>query len=228
MHRIWILFLAITYFWGCSPKQDSVPAVTGKEYFPISLGDTAVYQVVKSDTSVSGNVINSNYFLKEVVSDTFLTLEKLVGYKVDRYVNPNSTSSSWTYDSTWYSYSNSFEAVRVENNVPYVKLSFPVKNNKQWDGNVKNNYGENKYKMINIDKKYQVGTLQFPRSLVVLQSSDTTYDRIVGQDKRLEVYAASVGLVYKESVIISINSSSNPISRRGVNYRQKLISYGKR
>ncbi|MBY0427148.1 MAG: hypothetical protein K2Q22_16045 [Cytophagales bacterium] len=225
----WIFFVLVAMV-SCGPKEEVALAPTGLEYFPLKVGDTAVYQVARYDTAVNGNVIASNYFLKEVVQDTFVDAQYGISYKVDRYKSPVSSTSSWVYDSTWYSYKNNFEAVRVENNVPYVKLSFPIKNNKEWDGNMKNVYGENMYKMINVDRKYQLGSLEFPKSLLVLQTPDTTYDRIVGQNKRLEVYAANVGLVFKQAVYISINSSVSQSSpaRSGVNYSQKLISYGKR
>jgi len=228
MRNLAVIFFTGMLLWGCESTQEAVPVVTGSEYFPISAGDTLVYHVVKSDTSVSGNVINSNYYLKELVQDTFINASYGIGFKIDRFINPTFTTGSWVYDSTWYAYKNAYEGVRVENNIPYVKLSFPIKSNKQWNGNVKNVEGENMYRMINIDRKYQLDQLYFPRTLLVLQTGDTVYDRIVGQNKRIEMYAANVGLIYKELVVININSSATPIARSGVNYRQKLVSYGKK
>ncbi len=234
MHKIVLTISLVGYLVGCTSKKEVVPVVTGQNYFPIAVGDTAIYHVINSDTAVYApggappNVIYSDYYLMEIVQDTFLDAAHGIAYKLDRYKSPTITSSSWKYDSTWYEYIDSYEAVRVENNVPFVKLSFPVKNNLQWDSDVKNIYGPNICTMVNLNKPYQLGSLSFPQSLIVLQSPDTAYDPIIGQNKRLEVYAANVGLIYKQSLYISINSSGSGGSsavRSGVNYSQQLVSY---
>jgi hypothetical protein len=228
MHNASVIFFSLFLIWACSSKKDVVPTVTGTEYFPISVGDSTVYQVVITDTSVSGTVTNSNYFLMEIIQDTFVNAAHGISYYIDRYTSPTLTSSSWTYDSTFYEYKTSYEAVRVESNVPYIKLSFPAQNNRQWDGNALNVDSVDKYTMVNLGMSYQLGNVSYPQTLIVLESADTTFNPIIGQNKKLEVYAYNIGLIYKQHVIIDINYSSSGngvLSRTGTNYKQSLVSY---
>nr|MCU0342052.1 hypothetical protein [Spirosomataceae bacterium] len=111
----------------------------------------------------------------------------------------------WNPDSTFTLRVGIDQAVRNENGKDYVKMVFPPAERSAWNGNLYNNLGEDKYEFRNVNKSFSVTGRAFERTATVVQQSDST---LVGQDKRLEVYAAGVGMIYRERVNVQFCSST--------------------
>jgi hypothetical protein len=190
---LYISFLIIILF-SCKRKEETYDL--GGDYFPIrSLGSYIIYDVERITYQASGKD-TSRYQLKEEAGDTAWLNGKLY-YKVLRYTRSD-TSVSWPSipDSVWYQYNNNAQAVKTENNRSFIKLVFPVEENKTWNGNALNIYSADNYTMENVGRPYTVAGHYFPATLKVVQEDAPN---LVNEDQRYEVYAKGIGLIEKYS-----------------------------
>jgi hypothetical protein len=90
------------------------------------------------------------------------------------------------------------EFVVTEGNVPFVKLKLPYSAMHRWDGNTYNSLGIDEYGYEKIAVSEVVNGISFENTVQVEQELND--DAIVFRDERKEIYAAGVGLVYKEII----------------------------
>jgi hypothetical protein len=220
----------MSILFSCKKKEGTFDL--GSDYFPIrSQGAYIIYDVERITYQASGFDTN-NYQLKEVSGDTAWLNGKLY-YKVLRYIRPDSLAS-WPFqpDSVWYQYNNNAQAVKTENNRPFIKLVFAVEENKSWNGNALNTYSSDNYTMVNVGKSYSADGHYFPSTLKVVQQDDTS---LVNEDQRYEVYAKGLGMIEKYSNTVLFCSEPSCISNKinfnkdsiigGIRYRQVFNSY---
>ena len=186
-----ILFLAGTF--ACNELAEPDSAVLGYDFFPLNTGNTRIYEVTRIDHSVGGTSDTINYQLKEVVGDLF-TSGGEVSYRLERFIR-NSAEEEWQIDSVWSARMNTYQAVVVENNIPVIKLSFPVKEDRRWDGNAMNARDYDEFKMIDVGLPYQLEDKTFASTLKMVKEDAAT--GIVTDNIHIEFYARGVGLIHR-------------------------------
>lgn len=230
-----LLSISAAFAHGCKTGSlDPDPGETGIRYFPLQKGDYIVYDVTKITYPTVGENDTSVYQLKVRTADSFTDGGETV-FKMERYVRENAQQPwSETPDSVWTAYRNPYRAVSVENNIPFIKLSFPLTEGRTWDGNAVNNledeFGKIKdtYKAVGLGNGFTQGQLSFPSTVTVVQEDFA--DPIVKKEMSKEVYGQDVGLVYKEYQFLYYDQNFPPNSfviDEGVKYFQKINSYGK-
>lgn len=220
---------------GCKTSSlDPNPAETGIEYFPLQKGSYIVYDVMKIVYPNVGKNDTSIYQLKVRTADFFQENEE-TAFKIERFVRTNA-QQPWpdSPDSVWTAYRNAYRAVLTENNIPFIKLSFPLSDGHSWDGNALNNledeFGKIKdtYKATKLGSSFTEGQLSFPTTVTVIQEDFA--DPIVKKELSIEVFGKNVGLLHKEYQYIYYDQNFPPnsfIIDHGVKYFQKINSYGK-
>lgn len=163
------------------------------------------YDVREEAYTLDGSVAVRQYQLKEVVAERYTDPTGQPAYRIARF-RRGAEGQRWQADSTITLRLLTDHAVRNENGKDYVKMLFPPAEMNVWNGNLYNNAGEDNYELKNINKPYTSGTTTFDRTATVIQQNDST---LVNQDKRVEVYAAEVGLVYRERIQLQFCSSSS-------------------
>lgn len=219
---IFSLFIA----WGCSKKKDlDVPgseSVMG-DFYPLVKGNYRLYEIRKSTFS-SAIRLDSVYQLKEVFADTFHDLEGGTSYKILRF-RTRSLLDTFALDSVWYVKASSQEVVKTENNVPLLKLSYPLGLNKSWNGNKYNADAPEYYKITGTAEVYK----SYTDVLEVTQSNDSS---LLHRDLRKETYARDLGLVYKLTRTLNFSSSAADFGKgvitNGVIREEELIGYGQK
>ncbi len=166
----------------------------GYAYFPLEIGRYIVYNVEENTYRISDNGVPQTRFyqLKEIITDTFTNLSGEKQYVLERYVR-SSLDSPWQIDSVWSALRTGSQAIKFENNVPYIKLVFPTENNKRWNGNAYNNKGEQIYRITEYRKTKTLGELSFSNTLKVEMGNDSS---LVSHIQREEIFAVDVGLIY--------------------------------
>ena len=133
---------------GCNELLAPEPERLGYEYFPLVIGDYRIYEVEVINYNLDGTVDTTNYQLKEIVADS-----SLVGggtsYRLDRYRRADA-AVAWVIDSVWSARLNTYQAIVVEHNVPIIKLSFPLAEDRRWDGNAMNTFDFDEFKIKNL------------------------------------------------------------------------------
>jgi len=225
------LLLIVTFFFFAACSNESLevaPSDIGTSFYPSNVGSYWVYDVVKIDYVFSGDNDTLRYQLKEVVKDTFVNLHGSESKFLYRYTK-GLDQDDWELDSIWTLQVNNSQVIITENNVPFLKMVFPIKEGAQWDGNSFNVNEPDLYVMKNVYQPYKWQDSVYNSSLSIVQSDE--FDEITGKDIRKEVYINDIGLVYKESTVLSYCSDTECLGQQkiesGSYLEQKLIEYGK-
>lgn len=182
----------------------------GYTYFPTTTGS---YVIFKVDSTYYGvNQEHYVYQIKEEIVDQFIDDAGRPAQILNRYYRPGN-GSPWTLIDVWTILRTPTTAERVEENVRYVKLEFPVKEGGTWNGNAFNNQPAWQYVYQNVNKFADVGILQFDNTLTVQQWNNVN---LVDQEVFYEIYAKDIGLVYKQKK--DLNVQSNQTSGYDVTY----------
>jgi len=203
--NIFSFFLLAIIFSGCKPsKVDPAQVDLGYDYFPLAIGDSIIYDVLTIDySSLGGSIDTQNYQLLEVIADTFVDDESDIAWRLERFSRPDS-SANWPLDpdSVWTAKVTPYQAIKVESNIPYIKLVFPVENGVKWDGNALNTIAKkegDEYRIEDLGLPDTIGNNIFNNTLKVIQPFNTSK---IGKYERSEVYARNQGLIYKESILV--------------------------
>jgi len=222
---------------GCDP--DPIQEVSTANYFPIRVGDYRIYHVQETQVSAYNVETDFEYDIKTVVIDSFINVSGSFSYVISRFKRANATEA-WTSIDTWTVRINAREVVVTEGSTPFVRLTFPVKSGRTWNGNAYNNLetsefcGDNNfiscdlYELANVRKTFATSVDSFENTLEVIQNNSP--DLITKYDIRREVYGAGIGLVYKESTVLNYCTVGaclgQQLAESGVKLKQELIEYG--
>jgi hypothetical protein len=212
-------------FWSCD--ENSPKHLSDQDYFPLQVGLYHVYSVEQTEYTGLNNSTSTAYELKVKVIDSFTDSEGATTYVMHRSKRLTE-SDSWEFVDTWSSRINQFETVINEGVVSYVRLSFPVFESKEWDGNIMNSMPEDLYIYDHAGEPFQLDNGQnFSDCLVVNQEE---YLDVLSKNDRLEVYARNVGLIYKKYIDINYCDEGDCFGQQeiknGVEYFQVLKEYG--
>jgi hypothetical protein len=216
---------------GCSSSD--VPQISDQSYFPLRVGNFRIYQVNETDIlrlacTDNGETVK-NYQLKELVTDSSKNVEGSYTYSIHRYTRPDSTQS-WVDLDTWTARINSNQVIVNQNNISVVKCIFPLVENSVWYVNRYNNLGKDYDTLKNFHKPFTLSNGNKIQNTFSAQRD--TGELILHYDRAREVYAPSIGLIYKEHKHFEYFDNSNlpcfghQVANSGVVYLQSLISYG--
>ena len=200
--EIIFLVVAITVA-GCNESRTPDPETLGYDFYPIQVGqfriydvEEVTYRVLSFDTAV--------YQLRETIFDSIVSLDQ-VSYLIRRDVRSDA-QQEWQSDSIWSVTRKSSYLSITENGIPFIKLTFPVGNGNQWDGNSLNSNGELIYYYESLPTAVIDTIAQEDHVRVILEDIE---ENITGIDLRSEVYVRGIGLVEKDYLTqIKCTSSS--------------------
>lgn len=203
----------------------------GYEYFPLQAGSYRIFEVVDIQYTIQHGKDSSFYYIKEVVTDSSTNQMGETSHYIYHY-KLQDPSDSWDNGlvSVFTVKRSVSNLVVYEENIPYVKLTFPIKSGLTWDGNAFNTQNAMYYHYSNVVDMpdMNMNRIDFPLIRVVQNDFD---DQIIQRDLRSEIYAAGIGLVYKESSILEYCQESECFGQKKVSsgreFRQTLIEYGK-
>lgn len=200
------------------------PQAPGYDYVPLETGVFRIYEVTEHRFVLNGPATTQTYQVREVTT----ALPAGGTFRIERYRRANE-QAVWQPDSVSSIRMADDQLIHTENNVAYLKLIFPLTGHLPWNGNAYNTLGEDTYQLYTTGQPFTVLNQIFPETATVIQQNDST---LVNQDKRLEVYARNVGLVYREKVQLQFCSSTPACVGKaqidyGIRQYMRLRSYGK-
>jgi hypothetical protein len=199
---------------SCNNHNDSVPELTGKEYFPTDSGRYWIYNVHK--ITYNSDTTDTIYQRKDLIYDAFQYQGTTI-YELYRFYKPT-TVADWPSqpDSVW-SFTTDLNQITIkEANVEFIRLAFPLSNGETWNGNAKNTSLRDDYTVSDFKKPYSVGTFYFPETVDVVEEHSLN---LVYKDYRDRIYAKNVGLIYKYYNQVNFKTDAG-------NLGQGLIEYG--
>ncbi|PRY15558.1 hypothetical protein CLV24_102180 [Pontibacter ummariensis] len=220
---------------GCDSKEEEyVPQSMGYDYYPLAVGDYRIYDV--TDIKFQHNVGDTTrYQLKERVDMTFYDQTNTLNYKIRRSVRPDA-NSRWKDDSVLVVSKTDLMVLLTQDNTTYVKLVFPVKEGKAWEGDAYNNRTvgnvKERYSYSSVGESFFVNGVTYDTTVTVVQGQPT--DDMNRLDDRQEVYAKGVGLVYRLLNRVAFSPCTPDQCEFGENFKldgrerhERLVSYGK-
>lgn len=249
------LSLLVALVLSCN-RQEIEPRDTamGFDYFPLKVGNTRTYTIdsLIFDPALSGTIIDTlSGWAKEIVTDTFHDAAGMTLYRIERFER-KSPEAPWQIKKVFAMGLDTVarQAIRVEDNLRFVPLIFPVKTGTSWDGNrfldedlripvageVMDLFGGWSYSVESQEAQYTLGALNFDDVITVRQAK---LESIVELRGAFEVYSKSIGLIYREwrlldtQCIVCCNGNLDqcePLpweqkAERGFILRQQLVSW---
>jgi hypothetical protein len=223
-----LLFIAACYGWSCKKQSDESSSIdVGYNYFPVNVGHELVYDVdsiVYDDNTGSTTITPYSYQYKEVIAATIIDDIGREAQRVDRFFRQNDTSP-WQVANSWIVSRDNVSVQKVQENTRYVKLLFPLKQNKVWDGNIYNGKGEEDYSIQYLDQPYELNGVTYSKTAKILQVDDIN---AIEEIRRHEIYARNIGMIYFQSDSINTQRKDSPAvgtKSRGYRYHLTLKSY---
>ncbi|GAB3936247.1 hypothetical protein [Larkinella terrae] len=198
------------------------------DYFPLEPGRFWVYEVSEQRFSLNGTSTLQTFQLREVITGSATDPIGGTVLRTERYRRA-SDGDVWQPDSAGSIRIYDDQLIKTESNVSYLKLVLPVTESGRWNGNAYNSLGDDEYLVRNTGRPLSVLNQTFAETATVVQQNDST---LVNQDKRIEIYARDVGLVYKEKIQLQFCSSTPTCVGKaqidyGIRFYWRLRSYGK-
>lgn len=226
MKRLLSFLILLPALWACNEEVTGLVTEQGYDFFPLAPGHFRIYEV--EEILYTGAVADSNhYFLKETIRDSIVSNDGTVTYLLERHKRADA-SQAFQLDSVWTIRCNNYQGIVVENNIPLVKISFPVKEDRSWDGNALNARTPLMLSYEGVEN-YSLLTQEISADDVVRVIIEDIPANLVKQDQRSEIYVRGIGLTEKNYVSVSFcqNACSPEQIENGRIYRQHLIEYGR-
>jgi hypothetical protein len=208
--------------------EDNVsPFDNGFDYYPLQKGMYSIFDVTETRYSPLSSPVTLNYELMMEAVDSFPNVEGAYNYVIHRFTRENS-GAEWAFLDSHTARANDTEAVVTEDNIPYVKLVFPLSGGIRWDGNRRNNLESDDYAVKTIDAPVTVNNITFDNTLTVEQESYD--DQVTRTDIRTEIFARDVGMILKETRQLTYCTEvvclDDRIIESGVIFQQVIKEYG--
>ena len=235
LNKFFLLTIIIFFLSACEKNTLNIDnnIADNCRYFPLNIGSWVVYDVEDINIDAPSAVFDTNYYqIKEVVDSPFIDESESKAYRINRYYRKDATKP-WKIKDVWTTQIINNTAQRVEENIRYVKLSFPLKMDKTWNGNLYNmldTLHQYNYQITQLDTAEAINNINFDSVLMVTQLLDTS---LIKKYYSYEKYAKNIGLVYKKEIRILSNQSgfdpSVPIEQRintGTIFTLQISDYG--
>tara|TARA_Y200000002_G_scaffold373886_1_gene373736 strand:- start:233 stop:889 length:657 start_codon:yes stop_codon:yes gene_type:complete len=214
-----IFFLILIINLSCDPIEYS-EVKSYQDYFPIEVQKEKKFLVTNIIHNSFGKD-TSSYYLKEIITESFIDLEGDTAYRIQRYWRTDSTQIYEIKD-VWVVKKSKTSLQQLEENIRFTKLIFPIDKNSFWNGNAFNNLGYQEYSVQSIHTGFNLNNLTFDSCLSINQNYKSN---LLEYENSQEIYSLGLGLVYKEVIVIQINNGNLNDITQGNEYIQELIEY---
>lgn len=217
-----IIMLTATVFLACKKDTVLLPVDLGYDYIPANAGDYIIYDVDSIYyNDFTGTVDTFHFQVKERIHSVFTNNTGQPALRIERF-KPDTATDKWILKDVWSANKSASGFQKVEENVRYLMLVFPVRTGKTWNGNAYNTLGEKTYEYDEVDAPYQLGSLSFDSTATVIQDN---FISMVSEEIASEVYARNAGLIYKRYRNVEKNIITGKIEG-GVDYEYRCVAYG--
>lgn len=182
---------------GCSTETEP-PVDMGYSYIPLDTGRYYIYDVdsIYKECSTSINLLDTvHYQIKEYYHSIVLDASNNPVLRIERYYRADSTQSwnTMTPD-VWFIDTTITRFEKVEENIKFVKMIFPITEGTTWDGNAYNVFAQQDYFYGAPQSSFNNGVSIFDNTVTVYQQLDTN---MIEYYYFTETYAKDVGMIYK-------------------------------
>lgn len=218
---------------SCKKTTEVLSLPVLNDYYPLTVGKYITYSldsvVYYTNFGVSATI--NSYQVKQVVDAKITDNLGRPAYRIIRYIRSLATDP-WQPDNTFMAVPTENSIEFVENNLRFLKLANPIRQDFTWKGNTYINTTslssnlkylddwDYTYDSINVAAK--VGTLNIDSTIKVAQIDYTdAYNRIFSEEK----YAKGIGMVYRNFLYLNKGSLTGPYSDGSYGVIFKMIDH---
>lgn len=227
----WGFFILVSIFiifcGGCKNDQEIKPLSLNFNYISNDVGKWIVYDVdsiyhLDNDNNTDNNVDTFHFQIKEVTDSMGIDGENQPIQYLTRYKRANDTLP-WNFLVRWTAKITSVNYQKVEDNIRYIKLGFPVYSAERWNGNAYNTLGEEDYYYGSINVPSAFESFNFDSTLTVIEGDSTIGYQAYPFGK--EMYATGIGMYYHYYASVDYYPGTFMIIT-GLQYTERINSYG--
>ncbi|MDA0714506.1 MAG: hypothetical protein O2867_01170 [Bacteroidetes bacterium] len=218
-----IAIFTISVFMGCK-GDDPVLIDPGYAYFNLKSNSYIAYDVDSLVYDIPSGIQDTFQFqIKEVLDTTFFDLEGRPTARIERFYR-DEASDPWVLKKIWVANRTTTRAEKVEENVRFVKMVFPVDEFLVWDGNAQNVFEDWDYRYQDIATPKQIGPISFDNTVTVIQRD---ISNLIEEEFAQEIYAYDVGMVYKQLDTLKYSLSGGiQTLRTGIKFKMTAFEFG--
>jgi len=239
----WFLLGFLLLLGSCTEVEDTYQPVSSNQYYPLQVGNSWTYAVdsIVFRPELVVEVDSVHLFLREEVVDTILDNNGYPWFEIEQFER-YAIGEPWIYKQTLTATIQDAQALRVENNLRFIKLVFPVATFQQWDGNVFFDpativrvggetiemFKDWDYQTTEIDGQFLFQNNQPIDSTITVVNADS--ENLIELRRVTERYSPGIGLVYRELEILDTQDLDptkgwRDKAEKGFILRQTLIDY---
>lgn len=219
LYYILPICLLTLFVYSCQ-RHVGEPLNLKQSFYPNEVGKWIEYDVTEIQHETQSDTFR--YQIREVITSDFIDDEGRVAQRIERFVRADSTEA-WAIKDVWSSVRTSVRAEKIEEDVRYIKMTFPIQYFESWNGNAFNNLNEWTYFYEEIDEPKTINGFTFDSTVVVNQRDNFNF---VEYENAYEVYAKNVGMVYKQFIDLSIDNFDILDIQQGKELEMTVIGYG--
>lgn len=204
--------LFLVSFFSCKKESDDKYANNvSAGYFPLEVGHYVTYNVDSVIWNDFDCTIDTNHYqMRFTIADTFFDNASRKSYRIETSIRSGDTVS-WNPGTVMYVTPTATGLEYVENNLRYIKLTYPIVEGNSWDGNsmiLTNDQDYSfmagwNYKYANYKQSYDQDGVSFDNTVTVNQvdetqnNPETQPNDYAYRTYSKEVYAYGIGMVYR-------------------------------
>lgn len=189
MNKISYFILAL-FLYSCK-KENYKSFEIDYSFINLNCGHEIIYEVDSIHIDAEINVYDTiKYFIKERIDTFFYNYSKTKIYRIERYVLNNNI---WNLIDVCSCYLQNNRYVKIEENVPYIKLIFPVKEGVEWNGNALNNFEKQNYK---------IDSVTIVNNIKICKVIHKYYETLIDKYYVYEKYTQNIGMTERTEVLI--------------------------
>jgi hypothetical protein len=221
MPRILLFVCFLLTLVACEDDGGETTVYWGRNYFPLRVGQEAIYQVdsILYD-DFSGRIDTLHFQRREKVESSYLDDTKQTVYRVEIAFRIDETSPWQTVEVQGRQLiDNHYES--IVGNKRTVELIFPISDGKRWDVNAKNTEESREYRLHSVHQAFQLNdTSYFDSTATVLQEEE---ENLIERYFIEEKFATNVGMIYRRDQ--SLQTALNGNIESGYDVSIRLISF---
>ncbi|SRR5574344_791784 len=196
MKQISIESVIFLICFSCS-KEEPSPAMVWTDYYPLSIGTERIYECTSITIDVLAEVNDTSvYIVKETVVSS-LNKGNTCEVFAENCEKRTADIAAWVPYVSLGVQRYDHSIVRVEDNVPYQVLKFPVNTLFSWNLNEYNTQEEQKTSYSAVNQSDTIAGIGYDSVLFVMQKN---FKSLYTYEYAEERYAKNIGLIYKKTI----------------------------
>ena len=199
------VIVSLVIFNACKKSTEEIASAPVSDYYPLTVGKYITYSLdsIVYYTNFGTSAVVKSYQVRHVVDAQITDNLGRPAYRIVRYIR-NTPTAAWVADNTFMAVPTESSIEFIENNLRFLKLKSPVRQDFSWKGNSFINTTSSgstlkylddwdyTYDSINVAAK--IGTLTIDSTIKVAQIDEqTAIDKTFSEEK----YAKGIGMIYR-------------------------------